>query len=214
MLRWSKFIVVQSLNVTCAFFISIHTMYLLIADIGSNLNKCYESWNHFFTLYAIKCAHCYFYIISCGYIIVRNEFARLIYTYYSGLLHWQCHNRIIGSARGPVKQPWSTRVNGSHESWTTDNFITKQMRHYSDVIMSVMASQITDVSIVCSSACSGTDQIKQQSSASLAYMRGIHRSPVDSLHKGPVTRKMFPFDDVIVCVYCIGYTIWLQQLAL
>ena len=29
-------------------------------------------------------------------------------------------------------------------------------------------------------------------------MRGIHRWPVNSPHKGPVTRKMFPFDDVIM----------------
>ena len=29
-------------------------------------------------------------------------------------------------------------------------------------------------------------------------MRGIHRWPVISPHKGPVTRKMFPFDDVIM----------------
>ena len=37
-----------------------------------------------------------------------------------------------------------------------------------------------------------------QSSASLAFVRvrGIHREPVNSPHKGPVTRKMFPFDDV------------------
>ena len=42
------------------------------------------------------------------------------------------------------------------------------------------------------------DQRKQQSSASLAFVRTIHRWPVDSPHKGPVTRKMFPFDDVII----------------
>ena len=30
-------------------------------------------------------------------------------------------------------------------------------------------------------------------------MRGVHRGPVNSPHKGPVTRKMFPFDDVIMC---------------
>ena len=70
--------------------------------------------------------------------------------------------------------------------------------HYSDVIMSAMASQITGVSIVCSIVCSGTDQRKLQSSASLAFVRGIHRWPVDSPHKGPVTQKMFPFDDVIM----------------
>ena len=54
-----------------------------------------------------------------------------------------------------------------------------------------------DVSIVCSTVCSGADQGKYQSSASLALAKGIHRWPVDSPHKGPVTRKMFPFDDVI-----------------
>ena len=38
-----------------------------------------------------------------------------------------------------------------------------------------------------------------QSSASLAFVRGIHRSPVNSPHNWPVTRKMFPFHDVIMC---------------
>ena len=37
-----------------------------------------------------------------------------------------------------------------------------------------------------------------QSSASLAFAWGIHRGPVNSPHKRPVTRKMFPFDDVII----------------
>ena len=44
----------------------------------------------------------------------------------------------------------------------------------------------------------GADQRKHQSSASLAYVRGIHRWSVDSPHKGPVTRKSFTFDDVIM----------------
>ena len=69
--------------------------------------------------------------------------------------------------------------------------------HYSDVIMSVMQSQITSVSIVCSMVCLGTDQRKLQSSASLAFVWGIHRWPVNSLHKRPVTRKIFPFHDVL-----------------
>ena len=68
--------------------------------------------------------------------------------------------------------------------------------HYSDVIMSAMASQITGVSMVCSTVCSGADQRKHQSSASLDFVWGIHRWLLDSPHKGPVTRKMFPFDDV------------------
>ena len=62
--------------------------------------------------------------------------------------------------------------------------------------MSAMASQITSLTIVYSTAYSGADQRKHQSPASLAFLREIHRWPVISPHKGPVTRKMFPFDDV------------------
>ena len=63
--------------------------------------------------------------------------------------------------------------------------------------MSSMASQITSLMIVYS-VYSGAHQRKHQSSVSLAFVRGIHRWPVNSPHKGPVTRKMFPFDDVIM----------------
>ena len=69
---------------------------------------------------------------------------------------------------------------------------------YSDVIMSAVKSQITGVSIVYSTVCSGVDQRKHQGPASLAFVRGIHRSRVNSPHKGPVTWKMFPFHDVIM----------------
>ena len=60
------------------------------------------------------------------------------------------------------------------------------------------ASQITSLTIVYSSVYSGTDQRKCQSSASLAFVWGIHRWPVNSPHKWPITRKMFPFGDVIM----------------
>ena len=70
--------------------------------------------------------------------------------------------------------------------------------HYNDVIMSGMASQITSLTIVYSTFYSGVDQIKHQSPASLAFVWRIHRWPVNSPHKWPVTRKMFPFDDVIM----------------
>ena len=63
--------------------------------------------------------------------------------------------------------------------------------HYSDVIMGAMASQITSLTIVYSTFYSGIDQRKHQSSASLAFVWGIYRWPVNSLHKRPVTRKMF-----------------------
>ena len=70
------------------------------------------------------------------------------------------------------------------------------LNHYADVIMGTMASQITTPTIVYSTVYSGADKRKHQSSASLAFVRGIHRWPGNSPHKWPVTRKMFPFDDV------------------
>ena len=64
--------------------------------------------------------------------------------------------------------------------------------------MVAMASQITSLKIVYSTVYSGADQRKYQSSTSLGFARGIPRWRVNSPHKGPVTRKMFPFDDVIM----------------
>ena len=72
------------------------------------------------------------------------------------------------------------------------------IEHYSDVIMATMASQITSLTIVHSIVYSDADERKHQSSASLVFVWGINRWPVNSPHKGPVTRKMFPFDDVIM----------------
>ena len=64
--------------------------------------------------------------------------------------------------------------------------------------MSEIASQITSLTIVYSTVLSGADQSKHQSSASLAFVWEIHRWPVNFPHKWPVTRKIFPFDDVIM----------------
>ena len=56
--------------------------------------------------------------------------------------------------------------------------------------MVAMASQITSLTIVYSTVYSGTDQSKHQNSASLAFVRGIKRWPVNSPHKCPVMQKM------------------------
>ena len=79
--------------------------------------------------------------------------------------------------------------------------------HYDDVIMGTIASQITSHTIVYSTVYSGADQSKHQSSASLAFVWGIHRGPVNSPHKWPVTRKMFPFADVIMILPAWGLII-------
>ena len=70
--------------------------------------------------------------------------------------------------------------------------------------MGAIASQIISLTIVYSTIYSDTDQRKHQGSASLAFVRGIHRRPVNSPHKWPVSWNMFPFDDVIMSCWCVG----------
>ena len=77
--------------------------------------------------------------------------------------------------------------------WRSDFRHTLQWRHNGRDSVS-----ITSLTIVYSIVYPDADQRKHQSSASLAFVRGIHRGPVNSPHKWPVTRKMFPFDDVIM----------------
>ena len=120
---------------------------------------------------------------------------------------------IISHLQGPYQlQNAISRVYGSHYKSQTvwrsphvyngrNHYTNKTVcSHYGDVIMSTMASQITSLASVYSTFYSGADQRKHQSSASLAFVRGIHRAPVNSPHKWPVTRKMFPFDDVIMWI--------------
>ena len=66
--------------------------------------------------------------------------------------------------------------------------------------MGAIASQITSLTIVYSIVYSDADQSRHQNSASLAFVCGFPRGPVNSPHKWPVTRKMFPFDDVIILI--------------
>ena len=79
--------------------------------------------------------------------------------------------------------------------------------HYNDLIMGMIASQITSLTIVYTTIYSDADQRKHQSSASLAFVRGINRGPVNSLHKWPVARKMLPFDDVIMVKISLEFDI-------
>ena len=84
-------------------------------------------------------------------------------------------------------------------SWYITVIVSKLLtRHYCDVMISAMASQITRVSVVCTTGCLGADQRKHQSYASLAFVKGIYCWPVNSPHKGTVTRKTFLSDDVIM----------------
>ena len=94
------------------------------------------------------------------------------------------------------KKAWILLV---RECW---DYIYRILQYdYDDVIMGAIAPQITSLTIVYSTVYSGVNQSKHQSSASLAFVWGIHRGPVNSPHKWPVTRKIFPFDDVIMTKY-------------
>ena len=110
---------------------------------------------------------------------------------------------------GEVQAPFENFSN----SWISP--FANVLVHYNDVIMNAMASQITSLTIVYSTVYSGADQRKHHSSASLAFVRGIHRWPVNSPHKWPVSRKNvaiwwrhhiqfmnFPFRKCACCVSC------------
>ena len=71
--------------------------------------------------------------------------------------------------------------------------------HYDDVIMGAIASQNTSLTIVYSIVYSDADKKKKTSKLRFTGLCAeIHRGPVNSPHKWPVTRKMFPFDYVIM----------------
>ena len=88
-------------------------------------------------------------------------------------------------------------------------YFARSLLHYSDVIMTTVASQITSLTVVYSIVYSDADQRKHQSSVSLAFVRGIPRGPVNTPHKWPVTRKIFPFDDVIMHSPCPFSSPWI-----
>ena len=65
------------------------------------------------------------------------------------------------------------------------------VQHYYDVIMNAIASQITSLMIVYSTVYSDVDQSKHQSSASLAFVWGIHRDRWIPRTKGQLRGKCF-----------------------
>ena len=106
---------------------------------------------------------------------------------------------VNNSSKTHVIQITSCTHDGVGWCWyAIHDFSRSGLIHYDDVIMTMLASQITSLTVVYSIVYSGVHQRKHQSSASLAFVREIHRGPVNFPHKWPVTRKMFPFDDVIM----------------
>ena len=145
-----------------------------------------------------------------------QQFCRISLRYLNKRKHWVARNHIYFHIKIrthlPRRHQWNINaVSRLNILWNQDGTARQGLEmivllvlslsiHYGDAIMGAMAPRITSLTIVYSTVYSDADQIKHHSSASLAFVRRIHRWPVNSPRKGPVTRKMFPFDDVIMSV--------------
>ena len=151
--------------------------------------------------------------------------------FYSQFIHFhfrKCVSNIVWKIAVILSRPqcfkwdkYHMNLDICHAATCLSPYNVRWIYHYNDVIMSAMASQNTSRTILYLIVHSGADHRKHQSSASLTFLRGIHRWPVNSPRKRPVTRKTFPFHDVIMryrfaCdirlfgLYCFKGTYWEQ----
>ena len=145
---------------------------------------CYVTilWYH-----RTKCSNCRFerYWIFCltwrgynGYWFIpylRNG----VLIIYTGFLLWPYGtliNNAIECGQGRFCMGYLFQISSQLECARI--YAVMLVLHYNDVITSAMASQSTCLTIVYWTIYSGTDQRRHQSSASLAFVRGIHRWPV------------------------------------
>ena len=124
--------------------------------LGAILELALLAWYH--SMWSKLCKSV---VLFRGSVISRNKC--LVYLSFWGNCGWHISNHVIQYF----------------------NMVLLFLQRYGDVTISAKASQITNISTVFFSAvCSGVQQRKHQSSASVAFVRGIHRRPVDSPHKG------------------------------
>ena len=105
-----------------------------------------------------------------------------------------------------LPQIWNHEISSDNKRHWAKQWNKAHVCHYNNVIVSAKASHITSSTIVYSTVYSGADQRKHQSSTQPAILREIYRWPVNSPHKGPVTRKRFLFDKVIMSHFHLRYT--------
>ena len=141
-------------------------------------------------------------IYDMAFTLIHTSVVKKIYPLHAVFVTLKSDDRTFAEqTRKYITYGWRKKGN----TYTVQREVPSLL-HYCDVLVDVMASQITSLTIVYSIVRSDADQRKHQSSASLACVRGIHRWPVNSPHKGPVTRKLFPFDDVIMAKHDIQYS--------
>ena len=109
-------------------------------------------------------------LISATHAFVYNQLI-CVGLLYSEQFFNHCNGNVVISTTYPslaaLDAVWQLPVNDKNV-----------VKHYNNIMMSAMASQITCVSVVCSIVCSGANQRKLQSSASLAFVREIYRKNV------------------------------------
>ena len=106
----------------------------------------------------------------------------------------------LGSNNGLVPKGWQAII------WTNDDLV-----HYNDVIMTKMASQITRLAVVYSTVYSDADRRKHQSSASLAFVWGIHRDRWIPRTKAQLRGKCLHLM-TSSCYWCIDASLGLNEL--
>ena len=118
---------------------------------------------------------------------------------------------------------FTTWTSSWRKSWAASDFLRHHqahiINHYSYITlwrhqMAVMVSQITSQLSVCSTVCSDCQQRNSKGPRYWTFVRGIHRGPVDSSHKGTVTWKMFPCDDVVMYFQCCQGCLYFIRLKL
>ena len=122
---------------------------------------------------------------------LSSQFSTIVSTWVN---YWISHSYLTGFTASQLQwHPSNMKViQGTWHIFFLRNqgFLNGEVNNYGDVIMGTIASQIISLTVVYSTVYSGADQRKHQSSAPLAFVWGIHRRPVNSPHKWPVTRKM------------------------
>ena len=151
---------------------------LKLRATGQQRGKCFHLMTSSWGPVYISINVCTLSGVTCFQVCVYSCAARRT---WSGRLHGVAN---VGRSRRTSILLMRRQSSGERVSWGRGT-------HYCDVINSAVASQITDVSIIYLTVCSSVDQRKHQSSALLAFVRGIHRWPVNSPHKGPVMRECF-----------------------
>ena len=99
-------------------------------------------------------------------------------------IHENAPEYIVCEMTAIVSRRWVNIVVAEH-------LVCHLVSHYSDVIMTTMASQINSLTVVYSTVYSDADQRKHQSSASLAFVWGIHRDRWIPRTKGQLRGKCF-----------------------